>query len=102
MLFVCVRDHISKMVGLATIGYIFFQRVFRNCPETVREAGYTTLVHPLLEYCAPVWSPHLVSQILAVKMVQHRAARYVKGNFQWTASVTEMLRSLHWDYPLVL
>ena len=30
-------------------------------------------------------------------MVKHRAARFVKGNFQWTASVTEMLRSLHWD-----
>ena len=28
---------------------------------------------------------------------QHRAARFVKGDFQWTASVTEMLRYLHWD-----
>ena len=26
-----------------------------------------------------------------------RAARFVKGNFQWTASVTEMLRSLNWE-----
>ena len=52
---------------------------------------------PLLEYCAPVWSPHLVTQILAVEMVQRRAARFVKANFQWTASVTEMLRSLNWE-----
>ena len=63
----------------------------------LKETGYTTLVRPLLEYCAPVWSPHLVTQILAVEMVQRRAARFVKGNFQWTASVTEMLRSLLWD-----
>ena len=63
----------------------------------LKETGYTTLVRPLLEYRAPVWSPHLVTQILAVEIVQHRAARFVKGNFQWTDSVTEMLRSQHWD-----
>ena len=91
------NDQISKMVGLASHRLRFIQSVFRNCPETVKETGYTTLVCPLLEYCAPVWSPHLVTQILAVEMVQHRAARFVKGNFQWTANVTEMLRSLHWD-----
>ena len=76
------NDHISKIVGLASHRLCFVQRVFRNCPETVKETGYTTLVCPLLEYCAPVWSPHLVTQILAVQMVQHRAARSVKGNFQ--------------------
>ena len=89
------NDHISKIVGLASHRLRFVQRVFRNCPETVKETGYTTLVRPLLEYCALVWSPHLVTQILAVEMAQRRAARFVKGNFQWTASVTEMLRSLN-------
>ena len=39
----------------------------------------------------------MVTQILAVEMVQRRAARFVKGNFQWTASVTEMLSSLNWE-----
>ena len=91
------NDHISKMVGLASHRLCFVQRVFRNCPESVKETGYTTLICPVLEYCAPVWSPHLVTQILAVEMVQRRAARFVKGNFQWTANVTEMLRSVHWD-----
>ena len=71
--------------------------ILRNYPETVKEISYTTLVCPLTEYCSPVWSPHLVTQILEVEMVQRRAARFVKGNFQWTASATEMLRSLHWD-----
>ena len=74
------NDHISKIVGLASHQLCFVQRVFRNCPETIKETGYTTLVRPLLEYCAPVWSPHLVTQILAVEMVQRRAARFVKGN----------------------
>ena len=55
------------------------------------------LVQPLLEYCAPVWSPHVATQIDAIEMVQRRAARFVKGNYQWTASVTEMLNSLNWD-----
>ena len=59
--------------------------------------AYTMCFFTILDYWAPVWSPHLVTQILAVEMVQRRALRFVKGNFQWTASMTGMLRSLHWD-----
>lgn len=55
------------------------------------------LVRPLIEYCAPVWSPYTTTQINTIEMVQRRAARFVKGNYQWTASVTEMLRSLQWE-----
>ena len=91
------NDHLSKIVGLASHRLCLVQRVFRNNPKTVKETGYTTLVCPLLEYCSPVWNPHLVTQILAVEMVQHRAVRFVKDNFQWTSSVAEMLGSLHWD-----
>ena len=91
------NDHIRQIVGLASHRLCFVWRLYRNCPETVKETGYTTLVRSHLEYCAPVCCPHLVTQILAVDMVQPRAARFIKGNFQWTANVTEMLRSLHWD-----
>ena len=83
------NEHISKILELASHWLCFVQRVFRYCPETVKETGYTTLVRDLLEYCATVWSPHLVTQILAFKIAQHRAARFVKGNFQWTANVTD-------------
>ena len=80
------NDHISSIVRLASHWLHFVQREFRNCTDTVKETGYTILVHTLLEYCAPVWSPHLVNPILAIYMVQCRATRFVKWNFQWTAS----------------
>jgi len=73
------NEHICKIVGLASQRLRFVQRIFRNCPEIVKETGYVALVRPLLEYCAPVWSPHVATQIDTIEMVQRRAARFVKG-----------------------
>ena len=69
-----------------------FGKEMQSWPTPLPRSGYTTLV-------VLFWNivPHLVTQILAVEMDQRRAARFVKENFQWTGSVTEMLRSLHWD-----
>ena len=36
---------------------------------------YTALVRPVLEYVAPVWSPHLVKDIKALESVQRGASR---------------------------
>ena len=36
---------------------------------------YRSLVRPILEYAAPVWSPYLIKDIVALEKVQRRASR---------------------------
>ena len=56
--------------------------------------AYKTLVRPLVEYSASVWSPYTQNNIHRIEMVQHRAARWTLDNYTIQASVSEMLTHL--------
>ena len=57
---------------------------------------YTSLVRPILEYAATIWSPHLQYQKHQIEKVQCSAARFVTGDFSYHSSVTNMLIQLKW------
>ena len=40
---------------------------------------YTTLVRPILEYCVPVWTPHLKMDIEQLEKVQRRVSKCALG-----------------------
>ena len=84
-------DNITKKAS-QTLGFI--RRNLKVRSEKVKLAAYKTLVRPQLEYCSPVWSPHQVTKITQLEMVQRRAARWVKQDYARTSSVTNMLSSL--------
>ena len=54
------------------------------------------MVRPILEYSSTIWSPYTKDYIH--KMVQHRAARYVKNRYRNTSSVTSMLEHFEWEF----
>ena len=49
----------------------------RHASNEAKVRAYLALVRPQLEYAAPVWTPHLKSQILKIEKVQKRALRRV-------------------------
>ena len=41
---------------------------------------YKSLVRPILEYCSPVWCPHLKKDLNTLEKVQRRASKCALGN----------------------
>ena len=75
----------------------FLRRNIRDCPQTLTEQCYKSLVRPVLEYATCTWDPHTSTNINKPEIVQRRAARFVKGDYDRTSSVTSMLNDLDRD-----
>ena len=54
----------------------FLQRNLSQCQQSVKSTCYNTYVRPIVEYASFIWSPHLLSDINRIEMVQHRSARF--------------------------
>ena len=84
-------------VKKATKSLNFLKRNLHGCPSGVKDQCYKSLVRPILEYSSCVWDLHTQRNVNKLEMVQRRAARFVKGDYERTSSVTSMLTDLHWN-----
>ena len=90
------KEHVNNICSKAIQAKAFLQRNLPKCPASVKSNCYTSLVRPILEYAAIVWSPHLQYQKHQIKKVQHNAAHFVTNDFSYHSSVTSMLNHLKW------
>ena len=72
----------------------FVCRNLKYCPEKLRRLSYISLIRSKLEYSSSVWDPHLRKDIHHLEMVQRRAARFIKRDYSYESSVTQMLKDL--------
>ena len=75
------------------------KRNLRVKPPTLKSKAYRTLLQPQLEYCCSIWGPRKRIENSGshhLEKIQRRAARWALGNYEQTASVTEMLKVLNW------
>ena len=88
--------HINSICKKANSTLGFIKRNLRFCPESCRKTAYLSLVRPVLEYGATVWSPHLKSDIEQLERVQRQSARFISGDYasRTPGSVTKMLDNL--------
>lgn len=90
-------NHVTAVSNKANNILAFLRRNLKGAPPKLKETAYLSLARPILEYGAAVWDPRLCKDINALEMVQRRAARFVKQDYQRTSSVTAMLDDLGWE-----
>ena len=71
----CFGDYIDTVVARAYQRIYLIFRGFASRCQTLLKRAYITYVRPLLEYCTPVWSPYLISDISRVENVQRYFTR---------------------------
>ena len=81
---------------VTTLFLVSHKRNLAFAPRHTKEVAYKTLVHPKLEYAAPIWHPYHETQIGQVEKVQRTAARWTCRRWRNTSSVGYMLDDLEW------
>ena len=90
------NNHINEVTKKANASLDFLQRNLKIGQENVKTSAYFTLVRPQLEYAIAIWDPYTQTYKNKIKMVQRWAAWYVCNNYNLEASVTTMIKHLHW------
>ena len=86
--------HLNKNVAKSYQCLAFVHRNLKYCPEKLRRLSYISLIRSKLEYSSSVWDPHLCKDKHHLEMVQRRAARFIKRDYSYESSVTQMLKDL--------
>lgn len=86
------RTHVEATAAKAskTLGFL-----------RVRDATYTGMVRPTLDYASSSWDPYLAEDINKLEQVQRRAARFVHNNYhdRQPGCVSKMVQDLNWEPP---
>ena len=90
-------NHINNITAKANNSLRFIKRNIQTRNTKVKETAYTTYVRPQLEYCSAIWNPWQLTQTRKLEQVQRSAARFVKHNYDYTSSVTQMIKDLNWQ-----
>ncbi|XP_072043590.1 uncharacterized protein [Amphiura filiformis] len=91
------KPHVSNISKKSNSTLGFLRRNLRKCPPNIKEKAYKTYVRPTLEFASSVWDPHTKDQVSQIDMIQRRAARFVKSDYNQRHSVIQMLARLQWQ-----
>ena len=92
-------SHISIITKKANSTLGFLRRNIHRCPINSKQTAYIALLRAVLEYAAIVWDPYHRADINKLEKIQHRAARFITGDYRsrHPGSVTTLLTDLNLD-----
>ena len=88
--------HIPSITGKANSTLAFLHRNLKSCPHALKGTTYISMVHSVLEYCAPIWDPHLQGDKNNLEKFQRRAAQFIMSDHKFDSSVTAMIEVSGW------
>ena len=97
-------NHVEYITAKSNRVLGMLRRNIKDCPATLKETAYFSMVRSILEYSCAVWDPHKAKNINNIENVQRRAARFVKNDYriylkeeQEYVSVSKMIEDLGWQ-----
>ena len=95
----CWSDHITSTAAKANRILSLLRRSMYGCNKEAKKRAYVALVRPHLEYCSPVWNPHLKKDCDKLEKVQKRAARWAycrwdSHTYTWSHTYEEACKQL--------
>ena len=90
------NKHIGITINKANKVLGIIKRTVGTANQDIFSILYKSLVRPILEYAAPVWSPHLVKNIHALEKVQRRASRLALNQSRGEMSYEDRCKLLNW------
>ena len=95
------KGQIADASARATRILNLLKRSMYGCTKQAKARAYTALVRPHLEFCAPVWTLHGISDQNNFDKVQKSAARWICARrdcscFQWSKSYDICRAELGW------
>ena len=73
------EEHITSITKKANQILGVMWRSFEYIDKEVILLLYKSVIHPHLEYAAPIWSPHTWKLVEMIEKVQRRATKWVLG-----------------------
>ena len=92
-----VNKQQNKIRSTANRNLGFLQRNISSCSRTTKARAFNSLVRPHLEYSCTLWDPYTQEQITQLDKVQHRGARFVFNDYDYTSSPAKMISKLKWE-----
>ena len=90
------NSQVNNITKRATNVPNLVRRNLYSCLENTKVKAYTTIVSPVIEYASTVWDPHQANHIKTIEVIQRRAARFVKRDYDRHSSVSDMLQEINW------
>ena len=89
--------HVSYIVNKANKVLGVIKRSLGNDNRHAFSCLFKSLVRPILEYAAPVWSPYQIKDIDSLERVQRRAPRLALKQKRGEMSYEDRCRLLNWQ-----
>ena len=88
------RSHINMVSTKANQKLGFIKRNLKGSPQDLKRLAYISLVRSGMEYASVIWDPHQRKDMEHLERIQRRAARWITGTHERTASVSALLLEL--------
>ena len=88
------NTHISNTAAKANRSLGLVKRSLHMCKTDAKSLAYVSLVRSHLEYASSAWDPYTDSNKYKLESVQHRAARFVARNYDWSKPEKAIVQEL--------